>query len=231
MASPRERASSIIITISAAWEDAFMALAKLPCPHCGTESAPFDLVDWYIHPKQMNLRVLLRCNICAEPIISNYADGAVREWAEERRKVFPDEISPNWSWPKTTAPIAPNGVPSNIAALYVQAMTSFKRGHYDAAGPLFRRIVEASVKKIHPEGKGSLFDRINGLPDELGVTPTMKRWAHNVRIIGREAAHEEDAISPEDANDMQAFVELFLNYAFDMQGRVDRYAPEPRAAS
>jgi hypothetical protein len=80
--------------------------------------------------------------------------------------------------------------------------------------------MEVALKTLHPEGKGTLYDRIENLPDELGVTPTMKLWAHEVRLIGRDAAHDEDLVTKEEAEDMQAFVELFLVYGFDLPSRI-----------
>jgi hypothetical protein len=80
--------------------------------------------------------------------------------------------------------------------------------------------MEVSLKTLHPEGKGSLYDRIEKLPDDKGVTPTMKQWAHEVRLIGRDAAHDDDLVTKEEAEDMQAFIELFLVYAFDLPTRI-----------
>jgi hypothetical protein len=53
----------------------------------------------------------------------------------------------------------------------------------------------------------------------------MKQWAHEVRIIGRDATHDEDAVTQEEATDMQAFVELFLVYAFDLPSRIKTVVP------
>lgn len=197
-----------------------MPSVQLPCPHCGTEAAGFVLLYSYRHPKTGTVRIFLQCNICGEPIIAAYPGGAVEEWATGHIALFPAEARQQWASPKAEAPAAPNAVPANIASLYVQAMAALKRGHYDAAGPLFRRIMEVSVKAINPSGSGSLFDRINGLPDDKGITPTMKDWAHAVRLIGREATHDEDLVTKEEAEDMQAFVELFLVYAFDLPSRI-----------
>ena len=193
---------------------------QLPCPHCGTEVVSFVMSGSYRHPKHNTLRVMLVCEVCSEPVIAAYPDGPVQEWVGGTRKVFPTEVNQIWMWPKASVPTAPNAVPTNIASLYVQAMAALKRGHYDAAGPLLRRIMEVTMKNLHPEGAGSLYDRINGLPEDKGITPTMKQWAHAVRLIGREATHDEDLVTNEEAEDMQAFVELFLVYAFDLPSRI-----------
>jgi hypothetical protein len=117
---------------------------KLPCPHCGADAAAFELEHAYRHPKLGTQRLFLRCGVCAEPVIAAYPDGAVANWAAGTAKVFPEEVKQLWVWPKVTDAAIPNAVPANIASLYAQAMAAFKRSHYDAAGPLFRRIMEVS---------------------------------------------------------------------------------------
>jgi hypothetical protein len=197
-----------------------MPFVQLPCPHCGTEAVSFASRGSYRHPKLGTTRLFLVCGVCSEPVIAAYPSGAVEQWADGQIPVFPD-VKQIWLLPKAIVPMAPNAVPTNIASLYVQAMSALQRSHYDAAGPLFRRIMEVSVKAIHPDGSGSLFHRINGLPDDKGITPTMKDWAHEVRLIGREATHDEDLVTKEEVEDMQAFVELFLVYAFDLPSRIE----------
>lgn len=222
MVSLREQSPTIIAETALTREfDAFMAQsAKLPCPHCGTEAVGFTLIHWYRHPHIGNIRCFLQCNICNESVIAVYPGGGAEEWAQGSKKVLPTEIKPVSIWPEARITAAPNGVPANIASLYVQAMASLRLQHYDAAGPVFRRIMEVSLKALHPEGKGSLYDRIEQLPDDKGITPTMKQWAHAVRLIGRDAAHDEDLVTKEEAEDIQAFVELFLVYAFDLPSRI-----------
>jgi hypothetical protein len=194
-----------------------MPQVQLPCPHCGTEAAGFELVHFFMF-QGGTLRCFLRCNVCKEPIIAVYPSGAADEWAQGRLDVL--TASPHKIWPESRSTIAPASVPANIASLYAQAMAGLRRQHYDAAGPLLRRIMEVSLKSIHPEGRGSLYDRIEGLPAEKGITPTMKEWAHAIRLMGRDATHDEDLVTKEEAEDMQAFVELFLVYAFDLPSRI-----------
>ncbi len=83
---------------------------------------------------------------------------------------------------------------------------------------MFRKSLEASLKAIGSGGRASLEKRINDLPLETGVTPAMKEWAHQIRVLGNDAAHEEDPFTREDADALQAFTELFLTYAFTLPG-------------
>jgi hypothetical protein len=46
----------------------------------------------------------------------------------------------------------------------------------------------------------------------------MKEWAHEIRLLGNDAAHEEDPFTPPEAESLQAFTQLFLTYAFTLPG-------------
>lgn len=67
----------------------------------------------------------------------------------------------------------------------------------------------------------NLKNRIDRLPAETGVTPSMKSWAHEIRLIGNEAVHEDEPVQEKDAKDIQAFTELFLTYAFTLPGMLE----------
>jgi hypothetical protein len=194
---------------------------KLPCPHCGSDAAGFSLMHSYSLSLPPGVRCFMQCGVCGEAIIAAYPNiDQVKVWVLGQQLVLPVGLKPTAIWPEARSDVTPESVPPNIASLYTQAMASLRAKHYDAAGPVFRRIMEVSLKTLHPEGEGSLYDRIENLPDDKGVTPAMKQWAHAVRLIGRDAAHDEDLVTKEEAEDMQAFVELFLVYAFDLPARI-----------
>jgi hypothetical protein len=45
-------------------------------------------------------------------------------------------------------------------------------------------------------------------------------WAHGVRLVGNEAAHDvETAVSPEDARDILEFTEALLMYVFTLDAK------------
>jgi len=59
------------------------------------------------------------------------------------------------------------------------------------------------------------------LPDNLGVTSAMKQWAHAIRKIGNDAAHEDEPFSAADAEALHSFTELFLTYTFTLPAMLD----------
>jgi uncharacterized protein DUF4145 len=56
----------------------------------------------------------------------------------------------------------------------------------------------------------------------------MKSWAHQVRLIGNDAAHEADEPSSDDIDAMAAFTETLLKYLFTLPAEVKaRATPQP----
>lgn len=131
-------------------------------------------------------------------------------------------------WPTAAAPNAPKHLPDNIRSFYLQGLNSLGRGSYDAAGTMFRKSLDVALKRIYPEGRGTLQKRINTLPPELGITPAMKEWAHEIRDLGNDAAHEEEPFTEAEAKALHVFAEMFLTYAFTLPGMLaERKSDEP----
>lgn len=116
---------------------------------------------------------------------------------------------------------APDGIPEPLPGFYTQAADNVRRQAFDSAVPLFRRILEISLKKLNPgQTDGTLYSRIEKLPPELGITPSMRDWAHSIRELGNEGVHDDEPVSKEAAETIMAFTELFLTYAFSLPAMV-----------
>jgi len=94
----------------------------------------------------------------------------------------------------------------------------------------FRTCLDQALRHLHPEGKGTLARRIDGLPVEIGVTPSMKQWAHEIRALGNEAAHEDEPFDEEATEDLQSYTEVFLMYAFTLPGMLAARHPPADAS-
>ena len=122
----------------------------------------------------------------------------------------------------------PADVPDNVTSFYLQGTDNLARKHYDAAGTMFRKSLDTALKRLDPSGKGTLQQRIDNLPAAVAITPAMKEWAHQIRELGNDAAHDEDPFTEQEASTLQAFTELFLTYTFTLPGMVAaRKSPPP----
>jgi len=122
--------------------------------------------------------------------------------------------------PPGEATSVPAFVPKSVAIAFKQAVESRKSGHYDAAGAMYRKALDVALKNIDPAVKGLLRDRIDKLAAANKLTPSLKDWAHEIRLDGNEASHEEDPFTKPEAEEMHAFMELVLTYLFTLPEQV-----------
>ncbi len=103
------------------------------------------------------------------------------------------------------------GVPDLIARDFEEALGCATHGFRFAAAVVARRVVQATV--IHVGGKGDdLYKQIDSLPAET-LAPTLRDAAHQVRLIGNDAAHAGQ-VSEEDIDQLLAFTHQLLNFLF-----------------
>jgi len=79
---------------------------------------------------------------------------------------------------------------------------------------------ETAVKVLDPDTKGSLDKRIDALAKVGKLPEAVGKWAHEVRFVGNEAAHEHDEPTRESIDAVGEFVEAFLQYTFTMPKKV-----------
>jgi hypothetical protein len=189
----------------------------LDCPHCGSSKVGFRGSNFLVREGNGTTYILLlQCGHCRYGVVAEYQSIGFIEWIRTSgANGFPRLIR---VWPEAPAPNVPKYLPDNIRGFYLQGLDSLRRGGYDAAGTMFRKCLDVGLKRIHPEGRGTLQKRIDALPSDLGITPAMKEWAHEIRDLGNDAAHEEEPFSESEAKALHAFAEMFLTYAFTLPG-------------
>ena len=80
--------------------------------------------------------------------------------------------------------------------------------------------MEVAVKMLDPEGSGNLYNRIEKLEKTQLITPNLKDWAHIIRDDGNVAAHEEQPVTKEFAEEIFSFAEMFLMYSFTLPNMI-----------
>ncbi|WP_020412058.1 DUF4145 domain-containing protein [Microbulbifer variabilis] len=194
------------------------------CPHCHSANSTFNTFGEFSDPNTNTPKVYtvaLRCGGCHEGYIIR---------AEQLGGQSPCRISGNLEtskylkvireYPEAITAEYPKYLPDNIEKFYIQAADSLKAGSYDASAIMSRKVLEVSVKKLQPDGKGSLYQRIERLYEIGKITDDLKSWAHIIRGDGNDAAHEEDPVTNLFAEQLLDFTEMFLMYTFTMPGMV-----------
>lgn len=120
-------------------------------------------------------------------------------------------------------PVAPgpklDGLPDSIARAIQQAHRSYSASSYDACAVMCRRALEALCKSLSANGR-DLARRLADLKESGRIDTRLLNWAHGVRLVGNEAAHDvETAVSAEDARDILEFTEALLMYVFTLDAK------------
>lgn len=129
--------------------------------------------------------------------------------------------------PKPPPLDAPEYTPENIASPFRQAMDNFHRGNWDACGMAGRKALDLATKHLDQSlADTKLVGRIDALAEAHRITPDLKEWAHEVRRLGNDAAHEDDPFSKDDAEALIKFTRTFLEYAFTLPGSLAKRRAE-----
>lgn len=130
-------------------------------------------------------------------------------------------------YPPIRQSMAPDHVDESVAKIFVQAEDARARGQYHTAGMGLRKTLDIALKVFDPSLKGDLKPRIDALAGKHDLTPAMRDWAHQVQLLGNEAAHEHEEPTKADIEAMAAFTETLLKYLFTLPAEVKVRSAKP----
>jgi hypothetical protein len=117
----------------------------------------------------------------------------------------------------------PAHTPTPLDRYYQQASDSLRRGDFDASGAMSRKVVDVSTKLLlgdEAKKHGNIQSRINAVAEKGLIIPDLRDWAHQIRLGGNEAAHDEEPYAQEEAEDLLSFTELYLTYVYTLPGQL-----------
>ena len=196
-----------------------MLVVSHDCPRCDTKGAAMTIHERAMEIGEGDYRnyydVLATCLVCKRSVVATISTSGSVGQSEAT------DIEVHAMAPKPADTSAPEHTPENVGRFYKQGMENLSK-NWDAAGTMFRKALEAGLKAKWPNEKGSLFGRIDSVAAQGGLTKDMKEWAHQIRLIGNDAAHEEEPIERKQAQEIATFTRLFLLYAFTLPGMLDK---------
>ena len=187
----------------------------LACPHCRSERAAFeykieerrtDGAELYIN-KQIHLSaVMAQCQVCGRNVLVRGQANTV-----QFTKVF--EV-----FPERKIPAAPQDTPEDVARVFRQAVDNLGRNP-DAAGVMYRKTLDRVVHGFGKGTSGTLASRIDKVLEERQLTDPLSKWAHAIRELGNEAAH--DTFTEEECAELHAFTEMLLTYLYTLPAMLE----------
>ena len=204
----------------------------LDCPHCSATHAGMLIRAKAVNKNNHGI-IFATCNRCTEPVsaIFKLSENLSYHWQQSSGgfDIVPDTENAILLaiYPPIRKSIAPDHVNDAIAKIFIQAEDARARGQYHTAGMGLRKTLDITLKVYDPNLKGDLKPRIDALADRNDLTPAMRDWAHQVRLLGNEAAHDHEEPTKPDIDAMAAFTETLLKYLFTLPAEVKARSRKP----
>ena len=119
----------------------------------------------------------------------------------------------------------PDHWPDPIGRYWLQAKRNLMDENWDAAILMARSALQAALRDQGASGK-NLKQEIEQMADDCNLPPIMKDWSNEVREFGNKSAHPEPQQDPprgQDARELVGFLDFFLECAYTLPHRIDRY--------
>jgi hypothetical protein len=206
-----------------------MPSIMLDCPHCTAQSIGFALV-YQMPVASRGGGFYLTLGICSKCEGGTIVDYMMTGQGVGKNSPMECPSDPeNYNWikfrvypaPQTTK--IPSHASDQLKRYYEQASNALKRKDWDASGAMSRKVVDVSTQQLLGEESkkyGTIKQRIDALADKSAITPDLKSWAHEIRLGGNDAAHDEDPYTETEAVELLDFADLYLTYVYSMPGRL-----------
>jgi len=119
--------------------------------------------------------------------------------------------------------VLPADAPEPVTRSWDQALKSFNAALYEPAAIMCRRCLEAVCLEFNATGR-NLYQKLESLAQSGVIDARLSEWAHSVRAVGNDAAHDPNvSLSKDDARDALDFTEALLLYVFTLRRKFERF--------
>jgi hypothetical protein len=196
-----------------------LALHQITCPFC-EERGNIERVAHFAKQHAQTGKALnfdtYQCGNCANYVLLFWSASRHSFRGMHDYKMVP--------WPRRLTEY-PKHWPDEVGRSWIEAHRSLMGENWGAAAVMARSSLQAALRDQGAKGS-SLYDEINDLATKGLLPPLMKDWSHEVRVLGRPAAHPnavEPATDPKDARDVVEFLDYLTEYLYDLPRRIEDY--------
>lgn len=190
------------------------------CIRCGVARVQM-IARGFAYYDGNNAEVFLECASCRRGSIYDgqpYDDPVSMHGAIDTQRVF----SQLPVLVHIAAPPLPPTVPQRIAALFSEAATCRRSGHYEAAGAIFRKTIDVATKHLFDEDPrlaerkpaDALRSRIKALGEMKILDEDIVELADVAALDGNDAAHDVDPYTAEEAEALEDLTSDLLDRLF-----------------
>lgn len=169
-----------------------------------------DEVDTEYHG---DLYFVCLCGRCGQPFLirqSLYTIPGEYESITDETVLYPTESK-----------LVQEDLPKGVKTAYDQASKSLNASLFEPCVLMCRKCLEAVCRTFDAKGS-DLNKRLRSLSEAGHIDSRLLSWAHEIRLVGNEAAHKVEApVTKQDARDIFDFTEAILIYVFSLTKRFD----------
>jgi hypothetical protein len=197
------------------YEGGDLTLHRIECAFC-SEAGNFELeVRKQRNSKAKNKSLnydIYKCNACGNlTMVFWSSSGSLHDYHQV-------------PWPRETKKY-PEHWPAEVGRYWMQAQRSIETGNWDAAALMARSSLQLLLRHEKAEG-GTLVKEIDDLAKKGLIPPVVKEWAHNLRVLGNEAAHPQpgaSGVTEKDARHVVKFLRVLLTVLQDLPHDIKQF--------
>jgi hypothetical protein len=209
------------------------------CPRCGHAKTTFDIfADVYTHSANSrdHFECFLKCRSCGKPSVGHLRQKSLGDHkptggpGNYQNSAFAFE---SWVFEIPGSRSVPEHVPDAIAKIFKEGADCVAIGAYDAAGAMFRKVLDAATREMTPTPDSSdtlkppnwkaykdLRLRLDWLFTHGRLNPSLENLSSCIHQDGNDAAHDLAGIGKEEAEDLSDFVDQVLRVIYTIPGQI-----------
>jgi hypothetical protein len=205
------------------------------CPRCGQPKTTFDVLSCVPGSGSDLFEAFALCRHCWRPSIAELYNRNSTDPPSAYRSQYINHTFDIRKWVQVipTARQCPEYVPDGIERIYAEAAKCEAIGLWDAAGAMFRKVLDASTRLVTPSPIADdtatpawkvykdLRLRLDWLFERQLLDPALREISSCIHQDGNDAAHSLAGIGREEATDLADFTTLALRTMFTLPGQID----------
>jgi hypothetical protein len=210
------------------------------CPRCGQVRTTFDIrANTYVGKFEGSWdrwECFLLCRKCYRPSIGllqarNFSNDPPSKAGGEYVNTVFEMIE--WVFEVPNRRRCPEHVPAEVQRIFDEAATCAAIGAWDAAGTMFRKVLDVATRSITPKPDSQdeprppnwktykdLRLRLDWLFDQNLLNHGLKDLSSCIHEDGNDAAHDAEGIRKAEAEDLADFTETVLETLFTVPGQI-----------
>ncbi len=221
-----------------------MAVFITKCPHCSADQMTFPIfgVSLELESTFRNkaTSVCGNCGLCGRPVAAaiNWRPVTQSRNGYDWYKVAVGHLTGagtnltdlgfyvSETWPKPPEVEVPPSLPDIVSRAFRQAeQNRLMPDCEEAAATMYRRALDLALKEAFPEERGTLDQKLRKLIADHRLPQAVGDWAHEVRLIGNDGAHDAAGVAESDLLDARAFIDTVLKYLFTLPAQIAARRP------